>query len=119
MARVSDRELPEKTEDLVTHGFKETIKSLGKEEDAQGFLYNFLTPQEQTMLAKRFAVGVLASQGMHYRKICNLLKVTPNTVQTVKREMQRSGRFRKLLEIIGKKSEYQKLLHSEPQNKQN
>lgn len=117
MARVSDRELPNKTEDLITQGFKEVLKSLGKEEDAQGFLYNFLTPQEQVMLAKRFAVGVLAAQGVHYRKICNLIKVTPNTVQTVKREMQRSGRFRKLLEIMGEKREYQKLLQVEPKEK--
>lgn len=111
MPRVSEKPLPPGVSKTIIWALKGVLKNLAKEEDAQAFLYDLLTPQEKEMLAKRLAIGILIYQNTHYRQICDLLKVTPTTVQKVKLEMAKSGRFKKFFEKISGLPEAQKLLN--------
>lgn len=109
MSRVSRRELTPKTAKTIVLGFKRALKELEKEEDAQAFLYEFLTPQEKIMLAKRLAIGILLYHCLYYREICELLKVTPSTVQKVKLEMEKSLKYKKLFEQLSEGKELENL----------
>lgn len=109
MSRVSRRQLSSQITKIVLQGFKRALKELEKEEDAQAFLYEFLTPQEKVMLAKRLAIGILLYDNLHYREICELLKVTPSTVQKVRLDMEKSLKYKKLFEKLSEKGEFENL----------
>lgn len=107
MARVSLKLLSPQVTKTLLLSLKEAFKGLSKEEDAQAFLYDFLTPQEKLMLAKRLAIGILAYQELHYREICDLLQVTPTTIQKVKLDMEKSLKYKKLFEKLSQTERFQ------------
>lgn len=115
MPRVSEKPLPSKVSKAVLQTLKSSLKNLAKEEDAQAFLYDLLTPQEKEMLSKRLAIGILVYQKVHYRQICETLKVTPTTIQKIKTVMAKSGRFQKFFEKINQTKEAQTLSSLTPE----
>lgn len=112
MARVSLKLLSPQVTKTLLLSLKEAFKGLSKEEDAQAFLYDFLTPQEKLMLAKRLAIGILAYQELHYREICDLLQVTPTTIQKVKLDMEKSLKYKKLFEKLSQTERFQRFSES-------
>lgn len=88
--------------------FLRTISKLNKEEDVSQFLREFLTPTEKIVLSKRLAVAVMLRKGCDYKKIREVLKVTPGTIARVAYwiKYSKSG-FLKIANVIvdGEKSE--------------
>jgi len=109
MPRVSEKLLPPQTSKAIVWNLKAVLKNLAKEEDAQTVVYDLFTPQEKEMLSKRLAIGILIHQNTHYRQICETLKVTPTTIQKIKLEISRSGRYRKFLEKVSQTKSAQTL----------
>ena len=114
MPRVSERPLAPKFEKQILRALKSAIRSLTKEEDIQSFVYDFLTPQERAMLTKRLAVGVLLFENTHYRKICEVLKVTPATVQKIKLALGRTPRYQKFFEKLSATTELVNITKQDP-----
>ena len=114
MPRVSERPLAPKVEKKILRALKSVLRALTKEEDIQSFVYDFLTPQERAMLTKRLAIGVLIFENTHYREICDLLKVTPATVQKIKLTIGRTPRYHKFFEKLSTTSQLAKLTEKDP-----
>lgn len=83
MTQVSRRRLSENVEKRISDIFLRTISKLNKEEDILLFLGEFLTPTEKIVLSKRLAVAVMLRKGYDYKKIREVLKVTPGTIARI------------------------------------
>jgi len=70
-------------EEKVLNIFSEILGELTKNDEIESFLSDFLSPTERMMLAKRLTVALLLSKDYNYEEICNLLKVSADTVARV------------------------------------
>ncbi len=57
------------------------------------FLTNDLfSPVEKVMIAKRFMIALLLHKGLSFRQICKVIKVSPNTVNSIARKINKNSR---------------------------
>ena len=63
--------------------FEESISHLKNRGDIENFVDDLLTPTEKIMLSKRLAIAVLLAKGYNYRDICQILKISSSTINSV------------------------------------
>jgi uncharacterized protein YerC len=69
--------------------------------DAEQFVYDLLTPTEQTMIAKRLSIALLLEKGYDHRTISDILKVSTGTVSHINSiRLQGSQGYRKFISQI-------------------
>lgn len=91
MAKISKKPVARAVRDEM---FRSMFRALARisDEDAIGkILEDVLTPTEKVMVAKRVMAAILIDRGYPYRKIGELLKLSPTTINTVHREIQKKG----------------------------
>ena len=70
------------SEMLIAH-----IANIQTKPNAEKFLSEILTESEKIMLAKRFAIVVMLSKKQSYATITKILKVTPQTIAKINKEL--------------------------------
>src|SRR3989338_11333137 len=83
MTQVSKRQLGKQMEEMVYATFWETTAKLTKPDEVDLFFSDLFTPAERVNFIKRLSIAVLLYKGYDWRQICDLLKVSPNTVAKV------------------------------------
>lgn len=78
-------------EELVYATFWETTAKLNKKENVQLFFTDLFTQAERVNFTKRLSIAVLLNKGYDWRQICDLLKVSPNTVAKVSLRLNGEG----------------------------
>lgn len=101
MPRVSRRLLERSVTQEINELFCSMVANLKKATEVEQFLNDFLTTEEKLMLSKRLAVVLLIVEGYDYRLICNILKVSPTTVNTAKQALKTKGpAYRRVIETL-------------------
>jgi len=80
MTTVSKKVLRKELEDKVYQTFWESIVKIKKTDDALLFFADLFTRTELINFTKRLSIVVLLYKEYEWRVICDLLKVSPNTV---------------------------------------
>lgn len=106
MTQVSRRQLSKQMEGMVYGTFWETIAKLTKENEVDLFFSDLFTRAERVNFIKRLSIAVLLYKGYDWRQICDLLKVSPNTVARVASRLKGDG-FRVFFEKIEKEQKWQ------------
>lgn len=99
MTQVSKRQLGRQMEELVYGTFWETAARLNKKEEVDLFFTDLFTTAERVNFIKRLSIAVLLNKGYDWRQICDLLKVSPNTIAKVSGRLNGSG-FRLFFEKV-------------------
>jgi len=99
MTQVSKRLLAKQMEEKVYETFWETITKLNKKDEADLFFSDLFTNAERVNFVKRLSIGIVLYKGYDWRQICDLLKVSPNTVAKVYSRLKGQG-FKLLFEKV-------------------
>src|SRR3989338_8646663 len=83
MTQVSKRLLKKELEEKIYQTFWEVVAKLNKLDEANLFFSDLFTRAERINFIKRLSIAVLLYKGYDWRQICDLLKVSPNTVAKV------------------------------------
>lgn len=105
MTQVSKRMLAEQMEEKVYETFWATIASLNKRDEANFFFTDLFTRAERVNFIKRLSIAVLLYKGNDWRQICDLLKVSPNTVAKVYLKLNGNG-FKIFFEKVEKEKNW-------------
>lgn len=101
MAQVSKYPIHKSVEKRIFEILRTTISNLKRSDDIEEFLYDFLSPVEKIMLAKRLAIAILLAKGYSYPSIRHILRVNPTTIATVSLSLKYSGKgYKKMVEKI-------------------
>lgn len=82
MTQVSKYKIDKDVYTEIFETFIQTIVNIKSKGQALNFFDNFLTPTEKIMFSKRLAIGILLSQGLTYREIVPILKISTTTIGT-------------------------------------
>lgn len=91
MSQVSKRIVNKKIEGRVLSLFLGSIISCNNRESASSYIEELLSPAERVMLAKRFSIMFMLSEGYDYESISDTLKVSRSTIGTVSTWMKMNG----------------------------
>lgn len=91
MTRISKRRLTPKLQNHMLYLFWKSLADLRSAREVEFLTHDLFSPVEKIMIAKRFLIALLLLQGQSFRKICDLLKVSPNTVSSVAKKTRRPG----------------------------
>lgn len=105
MTQVSKRQLAKQMEKKVYETFWETIGKLNKKEEADLFFSDLFTKAERVNFVKRLSIGILLYKGYDWRQICDLLKVSPNTVAKIYSKLKGQG-FKLFFEKVEKEKNW-------------
>ena len=108
MPQVSKYPIAKDVYERIIEVFSRCISDLQNENDVHLFLKEFLTPTEQIMLAKRFAIGFLLEKKYNYRDISKILRVSTTTISHVSFVYNYGENFRKMVERILKDEQLEK-----------
>jgi len=97
MPKISYNKISKEVEHKIWKALVGVLAKIDNELVVQKFLDDFLTPMEKIMLSKRLMISVLLQQNINIGAICALLKVSKATVNSVKREIIKSGEGYKLV----------------------
>ena len=101
MGQISKYPIHKSVEKRMFEIFVTTISYLKNTKEVEEFLYDFLSPVEKIMLAKRLAIAVLLAKGYRYPSIIGILRVSPATIATVSLSLKYSGDgYKKMVEKI-------------------
>lgn len=89
MTRISNQRLKPKLQNQMFYLFWKFLADLKSPKDLEFFTARLFSPAEKVMLAKRFMIALLLEQGLSFRRVCQVLKVSPNTVSSVVRSSRR------------------------------
>lgn len=92
MARISARRLNPKLQNRMFYIFWKSLAELTQARELEFLTNDLFSPVEKIMITKRFLVAILLLQGASFRQICNLLKVSPNTVNNVSKKIRGKSR---------------------------
>jgi len=92
MPQVSKKLLARKIEIRMFTVLEKAVADLKSGDDIKNFLDDLLTSTEKVMLAKRLAIAVLLAKDYNYRQICDVLKLSSNTVTSVLKHQVINGR---------------------------
>ncbi|MDP2642035.1 MAG: Trp family transcriptional regulator [bacterium] len=103
MSHVSRKQLSNREFNEI---YKSLIRSLHKlkGDSLENFFWEFLTPTEKVMLAKRLLVIILLEQGVSQYKIWKMLNVSPSTIERYGKKLDRGG-FEHMRKILGTKED--------------
>lgn len=105
MTQVSKRILARHMEEMVYATFWETIVKLTKSNEVDLFFSDLFTRAERVNFIKRLSIAVLLYRGYDWRQICDLLKVSPNTVAKMSIRLKGDG-FKMLFEKVKKEENW-------------
>lgn len=88
MPRVSSWQLLPARLDLIREDFWSAITLLEGKKQVREFLSAFLTPDERTMLAKRFQVIMMLAQNYTYQEIRSATHISLSTISRIYSKMQ-------------------------------
>ena len=91
MPRVSQNELSGEIHKRIWKALLKSLSGVKRSEDLEKLLEDLLTPTEKIMLAKRLMIAILIQRQKRSRDICRALKVSKATVNTIRRDIIRSG----------------------------
>lgn len=97
MTQVSRRPLSESIRKKVFSIFFTALASLSTASDIKKFLFDLLSPTEQTMLAKRLSIAILLEKGYSYETIKDILSVSQETIARVNLALQYRGEGYKIV----------------------
>jgi len=83
MAQVSKRRLDPQIESRMFALFWRSLSRFTSSEQAADFFSDLLSQTEKIMLVKRYFIAILLSKNKSYQEICELIKVSPSTINTV------------------------------------
>ena len=106
MTQVSKRQLGKQMEEMVYATFWETTAKLTKPDEVNLFFSDLFTPAERVNFIKRLSIAVLLYKGYDWRQICDLLKVSPNTVAKVYLRLRSDG-FKVFFDKVEKEKSWQ------------
>lgn len=92
MAHLSKRVLKPEIRDQISTALVHIVKTLDSGNDVDKFLNTILSPTEQLMIAKRVVASYLLIHNVPGNEICDLLKLTPETVCRLKLRMLLAGK---------------------------
>lgn len=112
MAQISKYKIDNEIYDEIFNTFLQTIVNINSKSEAQLFFNQFLTSTEKIMFSKRLAIGLLISQGLTYREIVPILKISSATVGTFSNHYKYNDDYRKIIDkIVRNKNVENKLLN--------
>ena len=91
MTQVSKRLLAKQMEEKVYETFWETISKLNKKKETDLFFSDLFTKAERVNFVKRLSISILLYKSYDWRQICDLLKVSPNTVAKIYSKLKGQG----------------------------
>src|SRR3989344_5447129 len=91
MTQVSKRLLKKELEEKIYQTFWEVVAKLNKLDEANLFFSDLFTRAERINFIKRLSIAVLLYKGYDWRQICDLLKVSPNTVAKMAAKLKGDG----------------------------
>lgn len=101
MPRVSQVYLDIKRLNYFIANLWNTITLIENREEAVLFLKELLTPTEIRMLAKRIQIAKMLMEGYKYEEITPHVRVTPNTINEVNKQLQfGDGGYIKIIERL-------------------
>lgn len=101
MTQVSKRFVSKDIQQRIFEVFWESISLCKNKDLAASFLEDLLTPTEKIMLAKRVSIAFLLLKGYDYEAINQTLKVSDQTIWSVKVWLKSKGQgYRKILDQI-------------------
>ncbi len=80
MTKVSKLPLQKDLLNRIFELFIETVVGIYNKKTSESFVYEFFTPAERIMFAKRLAACVLLTKGYTYQQISSKLKMSPTTI---------------------------------------
>ena len=97
MTRVSNQRLKPKLQNQMFFLFWKFLADLKSPKELEFFTARLFSSSEKVMIAKRFMIALLLEQGLSFRRICQVLKVSPNTVSSVVHSSHRRSQTEKRL----------------------
>jgi uncharacterized protein YerC len=111
MTQVSKYKLREDVETRIYDLLSSVLVKIKNKNEVNGFLADFFSPTEKTVMAKRLAIAVLIAKGNDYRTIAQILKVTPITISKMSLRMKHgNGSVKKIAEQIANSDDNKALL---------
>lgn len=92
MTRISSKKLAPKAQNQMFFLFWKTLAGFKNARDLEFLTNDLFSPVEKVMIAKRFMIALLLHKGLSFRQICKVLKVSPNTVNSIARKINRDSR---------------------------
>jgi len=112
MSQVSKKVIDKHIAKKIKENFLEIMSSLKNKQEANRFLYDFLTQTEQIMLAKRLAIVLMVLKGYNHRQISESLKVSTATVSSMVMWLRYEGKgYRQVLNKVIKKETLKEFWH--------
>ncbi len=102
MTQVSKYLISDEVYERIFDIFVKAFLNLNTKKDITNFLNDFLTPTEQIMLAKRFAIAFLLTKGYSYREISEILRVSTSTIGFVSMDLKLKKYYRNVVDEIFK-----------------
>jgi len=96
MAHISKKKMQDTVRDAVAAQFFMSVVHARTKREAQALLSELLGDTERLMLGKRFAVIAMVVRGYSESQITELLKISPDTVARVRRNI-RTGAYPRLI----------------------
>lgn len=110
MGQVSKRQLSSKTKERIFSLFLNGISLCSSADKAASLIDDLLTQTEKIMVAKRFCIAFMLTNGYDYRTIQDTLKVSLTTIGTVALWLKEKGNgYRMIFKMIRKKESAQKI----------
>ncbi len=98
MPKINQNPLSDKQHRTVLEKLIATFSRLKSKDEIQEVFDSLFTEVEKLMLAKRLAIALLLENGVSYKEISRILKVSPVTVGFIKRNVvHRKAGYKKLL----------------------
>lgn len=111
MVRISKNPLSRETQREVMQAFIQTLARINDDSILKRFLDDLLTPTEKIMLAKRLMAAVLLQRGYSYGAVCSVLKMSKGTVNTIQRELIKSGEgYRRIFDLFFRESKGKRIM---------
>lgn len=110
MAQLSKRYLDKKVEERILDLFWSSLSMLSTKNDVSSFLDDLLTSTEKIMISKRLAVAFMLLKDQGYPIINDKLKVSDQTIWSVKMNLQHKGTgYKPVINKIMKNESWEKL----------
>lgn len=91
MTNISKKKLKKEISEKITKQFVGVLADLDKFYKTSSFVFEFFTRSERVMFAKRLATILLVLKDFSPSAICEILLVSPSTVNKILRTIDRGG----------------------------
>ena len=111
MPQVSKRPLNAEIKEKMLNTFFDSIVMAGDKTTVQDFLDDLLPPTEKLMLAKRLTAAYFIEKRLGYRRISDILKLSPTTINNIQKILLKEGRgYKAIFRLISKTSKLENFM---------